>query len=142
MSALSTPMPASAESTCSTVCTLTLPSAIVVERSTVFTFSIFASMIGSSARSLRLNLRPCPGGAGCTVRVTFSPVCSEEPLMLALLARVDWKELMRSEKRRASYMDDKTPADKPLVPAGSILAFDREEQRIHVPLVAGPQPAH
>jgi hypothetical protein len=38
MMALSTPMPARAEMTCSTVCTLTPPSAMVVARSTFCTF--------------------------------------------------------------------------------------------------------
>ena len=56
--ALSTPIAASAASTCSTVCTRIEPSPIVVARSTVFRFSILASIVGSSCRSLRLNLMP------------------------------------------------------------------------------------
>ncbi len=70
------------------MCTRIEPSPIVVARSTVFTFSIVASIVGSSCRSLRLNLIPKLAGAGCNLSVTFSPVCSEVPLRLAALARV------------------------------------------------------
>ena len=54
-------------STCSTVCTRTEPSPMVVARSTVFRFSIFASIVGSSCKSLRLNLIPESAGAGWIV---------------------------------------------------------------------------
>ncbi len=61
---------------------------MVVARSTVFRFAIVASMVGSSCKSRRLNLIPESTGAGCNLSVTFSPVCSEVPLTLALRARV------------------------------------------------------
>src|SRR4051794_7430240 len=97
MIALSTPSPASAERTCSTVCTFTAPSPSVVARSTIFTFSMLASIVGASARSARRNLRPKPAGAGCSVSVTSSPVWSEEPERLALWASVDCEvEVMRA----------------------------------------------
>ncbi len=73
---------------CSTVCTRIEPSPMVVARSTVFRFAMVASMVGSSSRSLRLNLMPESTGAGCNLRVTFSPVCNDVPLTLALRARV------------------------------------------------------
>ena len=46
--------------------------------------------VGSSGRSLRLNLIPWSTGAGCRLSVTFSPVCSEVPLRLAVFATVCW----------------------------------------------------
>ena len=49
-------MAESAESTCSTVCTRTEPSPIVVARSTVFRFSIVASIVGSSCKILASKL--------------------------------------------------------------------------------------
>jgi methionyl-tRNA synthetase len=51
-------MPDSAAKTCSTVCTFTAPSAIVVARSTFCTFSTCAAMNGLSSRSMRRNLIP------------------------------------------------------------------------------------
>ncbi len=56
--ALSTPMADKADKTCSTVCTRIEPSPMVVARSTILRLSILASMVGSSVRSLRLNLIP------------------------------------------------------------------------------------
>ena len=50
-------MPASAERTCSTVWILTLPSASVVARSTVLTFSTLASMIGVVRKVRALELK-------------------------------------------------------------------------------------
>ena len=81
-------MAESAESTCSTVCTRIEPSPIVVARSTVFTLAIVASIVGSSWRSLRLNLIPELAGAGWILSDTLAPVWSEVPLSEAALASV------------------------------------------------------
>src|SRR5437773_6608902 len=78
--ALSTPIADRAASTCSTVCTRIDPSPIVVARSTILRLSILASIVGSSGKSLRLNLIPWSAGAGCSFSETFSPVCSDVPL--------------------------------------------------------------
>ena len=53
-------------------------------------FQVFdrASIVGSSCKSLRLNLMPESAGAGCNLSVTFSPVCSDVPLTAADLAKV------------------------------------------------------
>lgn len=74
MSALSIPSPVRAERMCSTVWTLTEPSARVVARSTVWTLLTSASMNGWSGRSTLRNLNPWLVGAGLMVSVTFWPV--------------------------------------------------------------------
>ena len=70
------------------MCTRIEPSPIVVARSTVFTFAIVASIVGSSCRSLRLNLIPELAAAGWIFNDTLAPVWSEVPLSGAALARV------------------------------------------------------
>src|SRR5438874_2582553 len=58
MIALSTPIALKAESTCSTVCTRTAPSPIVVARSTVFKFSMVPSMVGSAGQVFAFKFDP------------------------------------------------------------------------------------
>ena len=93
------------------------------------------------ARSLRLNLRPRPGGAGWMVRVTFSPVCSEVPAEAGAFGEGVLKRCVMKAWERSGAVMDTMPADKPLVAArASVFAFDGEKQRVDVFLVARAQP--